>query len=112
MSGVLRPEQHSEIAATDDPDLARQFGLTQFNRETGQWEAPTAPDAGQRDGTDVPGHEDYVLREDDEAQQRAARDETLEEHEANAEGANGGEALDAPDGEPDQAPADGADDSK
>lgn len=54
MSGDFRPEQQvGGIESTDDPDLARRFGLTDFNRETGLYTAPKAPDAGQRDGVDV-----------------------------------------------------------
>jgi hypothetical protein len=83
MSGVFRPEQNTEVAATDDADLARQHGLTQFNRATGQWEAPSAPDAGQRDGTDVPGHVDYVessaLDADDEVNDLDDEDDESDE---------------------------------
>lgn len=53
MSGEFRPEQNNRIESTDDADLARNFGLTDFNRETGLYTAPKAPDAGQRDGEDV-----------------------------------------------------------
>lgn len=52
MSGDFRPEQQTSLESTDDADLARQFGLTSFNRETGLYTAPSAPDAGQRDGED------------------------------------------------------------
>jgi hypothetical protein len=49
MSGEFRPEQQQSIESTDNPDLARRFGLTRYDRETGQYTAPTAPDAGERD---------------------------------------------------------------
>lgn len=62
MSGTFNPDEPG-ITATDDADLARKLGFSQYNRATEQWEAPTAPDAGMRDGTDVPGHVDFVAPE-------------------------------------------------
>lgn len=53
MSGEFRPEQNLRIESTDNPDVARQHGLTQFDKATGQYTAPTTPDTGQRDGADV-----------------------------------------------------------
>lgn len=53
MSGEFRPEQNQRIEATDDPELAKAHGLTQYDKATGQWRAPQPPDAGQRDGADV-----------------------------------------------------------
>jgi hypothetical protein len=51
MSGEFREEQNVTIASTDDPELAKRHGLTQFDKATGQYTAPKAPDAGQRDGS-------------------------------------------------------------
>lgn len=53
MSGEFRDEQNTTIESTDDADLAKRYGLTQYNKATGVYTAPTPPDAGQRDGADV-----------------------------------------------------------
>jgi hypothetical protein len=73
MSGQFTPAQHNRIESTDDPDLARNFGLTDFNRETGLYTAPKTPDAGQRDGSEVyeRQHKD-ALHEGDVANQAEA----------------------------------------
>lgn len=49
MSGEYRDEQNIEIEATDNAELAKRHGLTQYDKASGQWRKPTAPDAGQRD---------------------------------------------------------------
>lgn len=46
-------EINPTIRATDDPELAKRLGLTQFDKARGQWVAPKTPDAGQRDGAEV-----------------------------------------------------------
>lgn len=53
MSGEFRAEQNVEIESTDDPDIARRFGLTKYDRETGQYTAPTPPDTGERDSGEL-----------------------------------------------------------
>lgn len=73
MSGVFRPEQNSSITATDDPDLARVFGLTQYDKATGQWTAPRPPDAGQRDGVEVQEQRHADAHAEGEAQREAER---------------------------------------
>lgn len=52
MSGDFRPEQNQTIESTDDPALAQRYGLTSFNKSTGQWERPRS-DVGVRDGEDA-----------------------------------------------------------
>lgn len=37
MSGVFRPEQNTEITATDDEALAKAHGLDYFDEESGQY---------------------------------------------------------------------------
>lgn len=74
MSGEFRPEQQTSIESTDDPALAQRFGLTSFNRETGLYTAPTAPDAGQRDGADVQEQRRADAEAEGDAQQRAEDD--------------------------------------
>lgn len=64
MSGEYRDEQNTRIEATDDEELAKRHGLTQFDKATGQWRRPQAPDAGQRDGTDRLFAENSALREE------------------------------------------------
>lgn len=73
MSGEFRPEQQTSIESTDDVDLARQFGLTSFNRETGLYTAPTAPDAGQRDGEDVRARQHAEAKADGDQQHDEAQ---------------------------------------
>jgi hypothetical protein len=70
MSGEYRDEQNITIEATDNPELAKRYGLTQFDKATGQYRRPKAPDAGQRDG------------KRSEEQYREALDLAGEQHEA------------------------------
>lgn len=75
MSGEFRPEQHPHgIESTADPDLARHFGLTSFNRETGLYTAPTAPDAAQRDGADVQAERHAAAKAEGDEQDKAERE--------------------------------------
>jgi hypothetical protein len=76
MSGEFRPEQQHTIDSTNDADLARRFGLTDFNRETGLYTAPKTPDAGQRDGADVQEQRREAAKAEGDEQQRA-EDEKL-----------------------------------
>lgn len=73
MSGDFRPEQNQTIESTDNEDLARHFGLTEFNRETGLWTGPKAPDAGQRDGEDVQQQRHAAARAEGDEQDEAER---------------------------------------
>lgn len=83
MSGKFRDEQNLSIEATDDPDLAKAHGLTQYDKATGQWCAPQPPDAGQRDGADV---------------QEQRRADALAEGDAQHEAEHGPESADLPKG--------------
>ena len=74
MSGQFTPAQHNRIESTDDPDLARNFGLTEFNRETGLYTAPKAPDAGQRDGADVQAERHAAAKAEGDEADKAMRD--------------------------------------
>jgi hypothetical protein len=74
MSGQFAPAQHNRIESTDDPDLARNFGLTEFNRETGLYTAPKAPDAGQRDGADVEAERHAAAKVEGDEADKAMRD--------------------------------------
>lgn len=71
MSGEFRPEQNLSITATDDPELAKRHGLTQYDKATGQWRAPQAPDAGQRDGAEVQEQRHTDARAEGDAQHEA-----------------------------------------
>lgn len=46
MSGVFNADQHSEIEATDDPALARRFGLTEWHAGLGQYVRPAERESG------------------------------------------------------------------
>lgn len=49
MTQSISPED--KIEATDNPDLAKQHGLTQFDEQRGQYVAPTGPaEHGNREG--------------------------------------------------------------
>jgi len=102
MSGVFRPEQNATIEATDDPELAKQHGLTEWNEARGQFVAPPQPsDAGQRDGYGVEGHEAYDA---DRAAGQQPKSEDVEQGDRTA----GHETVVGDDGEPVEQPAEGA----
>lgn len=71
MSGEYRDEQNVTIESTDNPELAKRHGLTQFNKATGQYTAPTPPDAGQRDGADEHERRHAAARAEGDAQHEA-----------------------------------------
>lgn len=49
MSGDFRPEQNTRILATDDPALAKQHGLTEWDEVRGQYVAPREDDVEVHD---------------------------------------------------------------
>jgi hypothetical protein len=53
MSGTYRDDQNVTIEATDNEELAKQHGLTRFDKASGQWTRPTPPDAGERDSGEL-----------------------------------------------------------
>jgi len=80
MSGEFRDEQQQSIESTDNPDLARRFGLTSFDRETGLYTAPTPPDAGERDsGQLAAALTENAQLSDEVAQLTRQRDESAAE---------------------------------
>lgn len=66
MSGVFRAEQHTDIDSTDDEQLARQFGLTEWDEDRAVWVKPSdnADDESQADDEVLPQDDDEA---DDEA---------------------------------------------
>ncbi len=47
MSGVFDPAQQISVTATDDPELAKRFGLTEWDEARGQYVAPKAAPAAE-----------------------------------------------------------------
>lgn len=70
MSGTFDPDQQQRVESTDDPELAKRFGLV-LNKKTGLYEAPKAPDAGQRDGDDVEAQRHAEAKAEGDAQHEA-----------------------------------------
>lgn len=73
MSGEFRPEQNATVEATDDPALAQQYGLTEFDDERGQYVALAESESDWLDDDEVDDDEPttgeaahYATPDDDE----------------------------------------------
>jgi hypothetical protein len=75
MSGEFRPEQVQQIESTDDAQLAKAHGLTEYDEATGQYTAPAAdadhedaeaPDEAEANGWEQTDHAAVIESASDE----------------------------------------------
>ncbi len=77
MSGVFDPAQQTGITATDDPGLAKQFGLTEWDEARGQFVAPAPDDNADSDADADAIFESEMSDNEDDEEERDDEDPVL-----------------------------------